>query len=94
MVAISLATISGSRTGSTATLMPNLMRCVRPAIMANAVMGSSAGAGLRMRSFSQMESSPLSSTRSTMSQKSSTHLNGQPENPIPIRIFIPALLPV
>src|SRR5262245_31149404 len=88
MVAISFASTRGSRTGRTATLMPNLMRSVRPAIIARPVMGSRAGVGLRMRSLSQIESSPLSSTRSTKSQKSSVRAKGQPLKPTPIRIFI------
>src|SRR5919109_4907096 len=90
MVASSLARTIGSRTGNTATLMPNLVRLVRPAIMARVVMGSRDGAGFRIRSFSQMESSPLVSTRSTKFQKSLVRSNGQPEKPTPMRIFITA----
>src|SRR5262249_1623490 len=84
----SFASTRGSRTGRTATLMPNLRRSVRPAIMARPVMGSRAGVGLRIRSLSQIESRPLSSTRSTKSQKSSVRAKGQPLKPTPRRIFL------
>src|SRR6185295_694488 len=87
MVAISFASTRGSRTGRTATLMPNLMRSVRPAIMARPAIGSRAGVGLRMRSLSQIESRPLSSIKSTKSQKSLVRAKGQPAKPTPIRIF-------
>ena len=71
IVAHCFASSTGSRSATDTTLTPNLIRRVRPAIAASAVMHSRIGVRLTIRSVCQIESSPPCSHRSTQRQNPS-----------------------
>ncbi len=83
IVAHCLASSTGSRIATETTLTPNLIRRVRPAIAASAVMLSRNGWRLTRRSVCQMESMPPCSHRSTQRQNPSTVWNGNSMMPTP-----------
>ena len=68
IVAHCRATSTASRIASDSTLTPNLIRLVRPASAAIALMHSRNGCGLTSRSVCQIESTPPASHRSTQRQ--------------------------
>src|SRR5262245_27396185 len=83
MVAHCLASSTGSRIAAPTTFTPNLIRRVRPAIAARAVMHSRIGVRLTRRSLCQIESTPPCSHRSTQRQKPDAVRNGYSIRPIP-----------
>ena len=68
--------------------MPNLIRSVRPAMAAIAVIGSRAGWREASRSLSQIESTSLSSHRSTQRKNEAGVVSGSSAAPSPMRTLI------
>ena len=88
MVAHSFASTSGSRSGSSTTFIPNLIRSVAPATAAIAVIGSSAICGPASRSLNQIESTSLSSHRSTQRKNEAGVVRRSNAAPSPMRTLI------
>ena len=83
IVAHCFASSTGSRIATDTTLTPNLMRRVRPAIAASALMLSRIGARLISRSVCQSELMPPASHRSTQRQNPAAVSNGNSMIPRP-----------